>query len=79
MIMVPDDYVGTINAIVNDVNSGKITQARVDDAVTRILNAKFALDLFNHPYADRTYTAQVGSSAHRAVAQQQACVEGGAA
>jgi beta-glucosidase len=70
MIMVPDDYIGTINAIVNDVNSGKIPQARVDDAVTRILNAKFALDLFNHPYTDRTYTAQVGSAAHRAVARQ---------
>jgi beta-glucosidase len=70
MIMVPDDYVGTINAIVNDVTAGKIAQSRVDDAVTRILTAKFALDLFNHPFADRTFTAQVGSSAHRAVARQ---------
>jgi len=70
MIMVPDDYVGTINAIVNGVTSGKIAQARVDDAVTRILNAKFGLDLFNHPYADRGYTAQVGSAAHRTVARQ---------
>jgi beta-glucosidase len=70
MIMVPDDYVGTINAIVNDVNAGKIAQARVDDAVTRILTAKFGLDLFNHPFADRGYTAQVGSAAHRAVARQ---------
>ena len=70
MIMVPDDYVGTINAIVDGVNSGKISQARVDDAVTRILTAKFGLDLFNHPYADRTLTAQVGSAAHRAVARQ---------
>ncbi len=70
MIMVPDDYVGTINAIVNGVNTGKIPQARVDDAVTRILTAKFALDLFNHPFTDRTYTAQVGSAAHRAVARQ---------
>ena len=70
MIMVPDDYVGTINAIVADVNAGKISQARIDDAVTRILNAKFGLDLFNHPYADRSYTTQVGSTPHRAVARQ---------
>nr|WTB28693.1 glycoside hydrolase family 3 protein [Streptomyces sp. NBC_00830] len=70
MIMVPDDYVGTINAIVTDVNNGKIPQSRVDDAVTRILNAKFALDLFNHPYTDRSYTSQVGSQAHRDVARQ---------
>jgi beta-glucosidase len=70
MIMVPDDYIGNINAIVNDVNAGKITQVRVDDAVTRILTAKFALDLFNHPYTDRSYTTQIGSPAHRAVARQ---------
>jgi beta-glucosidase len=70
MIMVPDDYVGTINALVNGVNSGAIPQVRVDDAVTRILNAKFALGLFDHPYTDRTSTAQVGSAAHRDVARQ---------
>jgi beta-glucosidase len=70
MIMVPDDYIGTINGIVSDVNAGTISQARIDDAVTRILTEKFALDLFNHPYTDRTYTAQVGSAAHRAVARQ---------
>ncbi|WP_307795708.1 glycoside hydrolase family 3 protein [Actinacidiphila acididurans] len=70
MIMVPDDYVGTINAIVNGVNSGAIPLSRVDDAVTRILDAKFALGLFDHPYSDRSYTAQVGSAAHRDVARQ---------
>ncbi|MDX6504874.1 MAG: beta-glucosidase [Gaiellaceae bacterium] len=70
MIMVPDDYDGTINAIVNGVNSGAIPIARVNDAVTRILNAKFALGLFSQPYTDPSYTAQVGSAAHRAVARQ---------
>jgi beta-glucosidase len=70
MIMVPDDYIATINVIVADVNAGKISQARIDDAVMRILTKKFALDLFNHPYTDRSYTAQVGSAAHRAVARQ---------
>lgn len=70
MIMVPDDYVGTINGIVTAVNTGRISQARIDDAVTRILNTKFALDLFNHPFTDRAYTAGVGSAGHRAVARQ---------
>jgi len=70
MIMVPDDYVTTINDIVADVNAGKIPQSRIDDAVTRILTEKFALDVFNHPYTDRSYTGQVGSAAHRAVARQ---------
>jgi beta-glucosidase len=70
MIMVPDRYVDTINAIVADVNGGTIPQSRVDDAVTRVLNAKFALGLFDHPYTDRSYTPQVGSAAHRDVARQ---------
>jgi beta-glucosidase len=70
MIMVPDDYVGNVNAIVSDVNGGLIPQARIDDAVTRILNAKVALGVFGQPYADRSLTAQVGSAAHRAVARQ---------
>jgi beta-glucosidase len=70
MIMVPDKYVDTINAIVAGVNTGTIPQLRVDDAVTRILDAKFALGLFDHPYTDRSYTAQVGSAAHRDVARQ---------
>jgi len=70
MIMVPDRYVDTINAIVAGVTSGAIPQTRVDDAVTRILNAKFALGLFDRPFTDRSYTAQVGSAAHRDVARQ---------
>jgi beta-glucosidase len=70
MIMVPDVYVATINAIVSGVTSGRIVQSRVDDAVSRILTAKFALELFDHPFADRTQTGQVGSAAHRAVARQ---------
>src|SRR5258708_15939441 len=44
--------------------------SRIDDAVTRILTAKFALGLFTQPYTDRSYTPNVGSAAHRAVARQ---------
>lgn len=70
MVMVPDNYKTFISTLRNEVNAGNIPMSRIDDAVTRILNAKFALDLFNHPYTDRTYTSQVGSPAHRAVARQ---------
>jgi len=70
MIMVPDDYVGTINGIVAAVNTSKISQSRIDDAVTRILTAKFALDIVNHPFTDRALTGQVGSTAHRTTARQ---------
>lgn len=70
MVMVPDNYKTFISTLRNEVNAGNIPMSRIDDAVTRILNAKFALDLFNQPYTDRTYTSQVGSPAHRAVARQ---------
>jgi beta-glucosidase len=70
MIMVPDNYAATIDAIVNGVNSGAVAQSRVDDAVSRILDAKFALGLFDRPYTDRAYTSEVGSAAHRDVARQ---------
>jgi beta-glucosidase len=70
MVMVPDNYKTFISTLRNEVNAGNVPISRIDDAVTRILNAKFALDLFNHPYTDRSYTAQVGSAAHRAVARQ---------
>jgi beta-glucosidase len=70
MVMVPSNYKTFISTLRNEVNAGNIPMSRINDAVTRILNAKFALGLFTQPYTDRTYTAQVGSPAHRAVARQ---------
>jgi beta-glucosidase len=70
MVMVPTNYKTFISTLRNEVNAGNIPMSRINDAVTRILNAKFALGLFTQPYTNRTYTAQVGSPAHRAVARQ---------
>ncbi|HEX9385123.1 MAG TPA: glycoside hydrolase family 3 protein, partial [Anaerolineales bacterium] len=70
MVMVPSNYKTFISTLRNEVNAGNIPMSRINDAVTRILNAKFALQIFAHPYTDRTYTALVGSPAHRAVARQ---------
>ncbi|MEO7841435.1 MAG: glycoside hydrolase family 3 N-terminal domain-containing protein [Anaerolineales bacterium] len=70
MVMVPSDYKTFINTLRTEVTAGRIPMSRIDDAVTRILNAKFALGLFSQPLTDRSYTAQVGSPAHRAVARQ---------
>jgi len=36
----------------NLVKSGQVPQAAIDEAVRRVLRVKFALGLFNHPYAD---------------------------
>lgn len=70
MVMVPSDYKTFISTLKAEVNAGNIPISRINDAVTRILNVKFALGLFTKYQTDRTYTAQVGSAAHRAVARQ---------
>jgi beta-glucosidase len=55
-----------------EVNAGRVSQARIDDAVSRILEAKFDLGLFEHPFATADNIDQVGSAAHRAIARQAA-------
>ncbi|MCU1656488.1 MAG: glycosyl hydrolase, partial [Pseudonocardiales bacterium] len=72
MIMVPYQYATFTSDLTALVGSGDVTTARVDDAVTRILRQKFALGLFDHPFADRTNMGTIGSAAHRAVARQAA-------
>jgi beta-glucosidase len=52
-----------------EVTAGRVSTARIDDAVRRILRTKFQLGLFDHPYASGD-PAQLGSAAHRAVARQ---------
>src|SRR5262245_1426281 len=42
----------TLKSLVED---GTVPMARIDDAVSRILRAKFQLGLFEHPYTDRTH------------------------
>src|SRR6266699_4011221 len=39
------------------VRSGEVPEAAVDEAVRRVLRVKFALGLFEHPYADETREA----------------------
>lgn len=40
------------------VRSGQIPQANIDEAVRRVLRLKFALGLFEHPYADEAHEAE---------------------
>lgn len=70
MVMVPDDYLGFINMLTELVNEGKVSEARIDDAVRRILTVKFELGLFEKPYADRSYIDTVGSEEHREIARE---------
>jgi len=59
----------TLTAAVED---GSITMKRINDAVSRILTAKFELGLFEHPYTNRTNIDQIGSAAHHALARKAA-------
>ncbi len=70
MNMVPQDYRRFIKAMKDAVRKGAIPQERIDDAVRRILRAKFALGLFEQPYGEAALADTVGSQAHRELARQ---------
>ncbi len=72
MFMQPQNFADFETTLLAEVRAGRISGSRIDDAVSRILTKKFQLGLFEHPYADRTNLASVGSAAHRAVARQAA-------
>jgi beta-glucosidase len=69
MFMQPSNFEDFEKALEEAVNTGQVTQARIDDAVSRILTKKFEMGLFEHPYTDRSYIDQVGSAQHRKVAR----------
>jgi beta-glucosidase len=80
MVMIPhgrrhrNNYVEFIRDLKELVAEGKVPQARIDDAVRRILRVKFQMGLFEHPHpASPALTAAIGSAAHRQIARQ--CVE----
>jgi beta-glucosidase len=70
MNMVPTDYLTFIAVMKQAVAKKDISEDRINDAVRRILRAKFALGLFEHPYPDPSFIQTVRSDAHVAVARQ---------
>jgi beta-glucosidase len=79
MVMIPNDpekannYVQFITLLKELVAEGKVSQARIDDAVKRILRVKFQLGLFTNPAADPKLLSAIGSTEHRQVARE--CVQ----
>ncbi len=61
-----------IDALTGLVEDGTVSEDRIDDAVSRILTAKFDLGLFEHPMTDRSKIDQIGSKAHHDVARRAA-------
>ncbi|BFU45379.1 glycoside hydrolase family 3 protein [Krasilnikovia sp. MM14-A1004] len=72
VFMVPENYWYRefIRLLRDEVNAGRVSQARIDDAVSRILTKKFELGLFERPFADRSGASTVGSAEHRALARE---------
>ena len=74
LFMVPEQWKAFIQNTVAQVQSGDIPEARIDDAVTRILRVKLRAGLFekgrpsSRPLANNH--ALLGAAAHRAVARQ---------
>ncbi len=64
-----DEFIPTLTALVED---GEVPISRIDDAVARILRAKFELGLFERPFTDRRNLDEIGSRAHHEVAREAA-------
>jgi beta-glucosidase len=62
-----DVFIPTLTSLVED---GEVPMSRIDDAVSRILRAKFELGLFEHPFTDRRNIDTIGNKAHRKVARR---------
>jgi beta-glucosidase len=70
MLMEPETYASFESTLRAEVHAGRVPVSRVNDAVRRILTAKFELGLFEHPYTNRANIRTIGSPAHRAVARR---------
>ncbi len=70
MFMVPWDAPQFIAYLKAEVEAGRVSRDRIDDANRRILAEKFKLGLFEHPYTDRSLQKTFGSKEHRELARQ---------
>jgi beta-glucosidase len=72
MFMEPFSYQQFETTLLAEVGAGRVSEARIDDAVRRILTKKFELGLFERPFTDRRNLDEVGSASHRALARRAA-------
>tara|TARA_Y200000002_G_scaffold284327_1_gene238325 strand:+ start:3720 stop:5738 length:2019 start_codon:yes stop_codon:yes gene_type:complete len=63
-------YKTFIKYLIDAVNEGSVSIARIDDAVSRILKVKMEIGLFDNPFIDDAYLDQIGSLKHRALARE---------
>ena len=73
MVMVPEDWKALLLNTVAQVQSGVISEGRIDEAVRRILTAKMKAGLFDAPMPSAKAAplqANLGSEEHRIVARE---------
>ncbi|HST67523.1 MAG TPA: glycoside hydrolase family 3 N-terminal domain-containing protein [Mycobacteriales bacterium] len=70
MFMQPANFAQFEATLLDEVNAGRVSTARIDDAVSRILTKKFEMGLFERPFTPRQNMDLIGSAQHRAVARQ---------
>lgn len=66
----PNNYVEFINDLKDLVAHGQVAEARIDDAVRRILRIKYQMGLFENPVTDPGLLGSIGSPKHREVARE---------
>lgn len=70
LFMAPESWRALFHATVDDVNAGRISPARLDAAVRRILRVKFKLGLMQGARESVGTSAVIGSPEHLAVARE---------
>src|ERR1700736_3239335 len=60
------------NALAKLVSSGRVSQAQIDTAVLPILEIKYQIGLFDHPYVDESAVATDASAGGRSLARRLA-------
>ncbi|NCN52208.1 glycoside hydrolase family 3 protein [Candidatus Parcubacteria bacterium] len=69
MVMLPYNYKTFVRNVATAVQTGAISESRIDDAVRRILSAKFKLGLFDE-IQNQVPTETVGSDEHHQLARE---------
>jgi len=70
MVMVPDKWKSFIANTITQVKSGEISQARIDDAVTRILRVKLRAGLWEHKPSASQHAGKPEALVHRDLARR---------
>jgi beta-glucosidase len=70
LFMAPDSWKPLFESTVKAARDGRIPQARLDDAVRRILRVKYKLGLMGDRIVERGNTAVIGSAAHLDLARE---------